>query len=153
MTIEEMRGYLGVTRKKFSEMYEIPVRTLENWESGVRKAPEYVTKLLERVVMEDKKMVCKEIMENALGLVEFGNIPEVEVGEEYKLLDIWDGEGETPCECNKAGSEGSYSYLLTNNGEDGESNVDVYVNYSFVVTDAADDPAEVYVKVTNIELI
>ena len=53
MSIQEMRALLGLSRASFSRIYKIPVRTLENWESGVRKCPDYVMYLLDRVVRED----------------------------------------------------------------------------------------------------
>lgn len=55
MTIQEMRELLNMSRARFSREYQIPLRTLENWESGARKAPEYVLRLLERAVCEDAK--------------------------------------------------------------------------------------------------
>lgn len=53
MTISEMRERLKVSRAEFSRMYNIPIRTLENWESGKSKCPDYVRQLLERAVLED----------------------------------------------------------------------------------------------------
>ena len=32
--------------KEFSEYLEIPYRTLQNWETGVRKCPDYLVKLI-----------------------------------------------------------------------------------------------------------
>ena len=64
MKIDEIRSISGLSRAEFSRRYEIPVRSLENWESGVRKCPGYVEKLLERCVREDfgiKKDKEKEI--------------------------------------------------------------------------------------------
>lgn len=55
MTIAEMREMLEESRTEFSKRYGIPLRALENWEAGSRKAPEYVLKLLERAVLEDVK--------------------------------------------------------------------------------------------------
>ena len=52
-TIKEIREYSGLSQAKFSEKYGIPKRSLENWESGRRKCPDYVTTLLERIVKED----------------------------------------------------------------------------------------------------
>lgn len=56
MTTKEMREYLNVSRAEFSRRYNIPVRTLENWESGKSQCPEYVRQLLERAVKEDVKV-------------------------------------------------------------------------------------------------
>lgn len=53
MEIKQIREMLGTTRPEFSRKYGIPVRTLENWESGKSKCPDYVMALLERVAKED----------------------------------------------------------------------------------------------------
>lgn len=55
MTIKEMREYLNVSRAEFSRRYNIPIRTLEDWESEKRIPPEYVVQLLERAVKEDSQ--------------------------------------------------------------------------------------------------
>lgn len=52
-TIKEIREYSGLSQAKFSEKYGIPKRSLENWESGSRKCPDYVISLLDRVVKSD----------------------------------------------------------------------------------------------------
>lgn len=54
MTIKEMRQQLGDTQHEFSERYQIPFRTIQNWESGLRTPPEYVIALLEERVRVDK---------------------------------------------------------------------------------------------------
>lgn len=51
---ERIRGILKVSRAEFSRRYSIPVRTLEDWDSGKRTPPVYVVSLLERVVKEDR---------------------------------------------------------------------------------------------------
>ncbi len=53
MTIKEIRTITGLSQKKFGELYNIPARTIENWEGGQRTCPIYVQKLLERAVLED----------------------------------------------------------------------------------------------------
>lgn len=55
MEIREMRAMLGESQQKFGDRYDIPLRTIQQWESGERKCPVYVAKLLERAVLEDKK--------------------------------------------------------------------------------------------------
>ena len=55
MELKEMRKLLGLSQAAFGKKYNIPVRTIEQWESGRRKAPIYVIELLERVVVEDSK--------------------------------------------------------------------------------------------------
>ena len=51
--IERIRSILGVSRAEFGRRYNIPIRTLEDWEWGKNKPPAYVVQLLERVVKED----------------------------------------------------------------------------------------------------
>lgn len=53
MTIKELRQRTGLSQKKFGDLYDIPLRTVQNWEGGVNIPPEYLVKLLERAVMED----------------------------------------------------------------------------------------------------
>ena len=53
MTIKELRTLTGLSQQAFSDKYEIPKRTIEDWETGRRKPPEYVVKLLERIIKED----------------------------------------------------------------------------------------------------
>ena len=53
MDIREMRAELGDTQSEFADRYHIPFRTIQNWETGVRKPPEYIINLLERQVKED----------------------------------------------------------------------------------------------------
>ena len=47
MTIHEMRARLGDTQSEFAARYNIPFRTVQNWETGVRTPPEYILELLE----------------------------------------------------------------------------------------------------------
>ena len=53
MSIRELRRQLGITQSEFSARYGIPFRTVQNWEAGVRKPPEYVEELLEHRIQED----------------------------------------------------------------------------------------------------
>ncbi len=55
MELKEMRKLLGLSQASFGDRYNIPVRTIQDWESGRRKAPIYVLELLERVVIEDSE--------------------------------------------------------------------------------------------------
>ena len=43
MNIREMRAQLGDTQSEFSARYHIPFRTVQNWETGMRKPPDYVS--------------------------------------------------------------------------------------------------------------
>lgn len=63
MTIQEIRKETGLSRAAFSKKYEIPVRTLEEWEAGRRKPPAYVLKLLEGATAADRKSGRQELAE------------------------------------------------------------------------------------------
>lgn len=60
---EEIRATLGISRAEFSRRYEIPIRTLEDWDGGRATAPEWVYMLLERVVNEDKNKEGEDMNE------------------------------------------------------------------------------------------
>ncbi|MDD4496308.1 MAG: helix-turn-helix domain-containing protein [Eubacteriales bacterium] len=53
MTIRKMRNHLGDTQSEFAARYNIPFRTIQNWETGVRKPPEYIINLLESRMKSD----------------------------------------------------------------------------------------------------
>ena len=52
---EQIRKSIGLSRAAFSRKYDIPLRTLEDWDAGVSSPPAYVLNLLERAVLEDKR--------------------------------------------------------------------------------------------------
>lgn len=53
MNIREMRMLLGDTQSEFAARYNIPFRTIQNWEAGVRTPPEYMISLLEDRIRTD----------------------------------------------------------------------------------------------------
>lgn len=55
MTIKELRQSTGLSQSAFSERFEIPRRTIEDWEAGRRNPPTYVTKLIELAIKSDTK--------------------------------------------------------------------------------------------------
>ena len=48
-----MRTRLGDTQSEFASRYNIPFRTVQNWETGLRKPPKYIMALLENRIRED----------------------------------------------------------------------------------------------------
>lgn len=46
MKIKDERLRLGLTQQQMADLTGIPFRTIQNWEGGQRKCPEYVEKLL-----------------------------------------------------------------------------------------------------------
>ena len=53
MDIRQLRMQLGDTQSEFAARYEIPFRTIQNWETGLRKPPDYMVRLLEHRIQED----------------------------------------------------------------------------------------------------
>lgn len=54
MTIKELRTASGMDRKDFAEHFNIPYRTLQNWELGTRECPEYLLDLIEYKLRNEK---------------------------------------------------------------------------------------------------
>ena len=46
MKIKEAREAAGLSRAEMSRVFEIPIRTLEEWDAGRRTPPPYVEKLI-----------------------------------------------------------------------------------------------------------
>lgn len=64
MTIREIRALTGLSQVKFGTKYHIPPHTIENWEMGTRRPPEYLLKLLERAVRDDFEATGKQTEAN-----------------------------------------------------------------------------------------
>lgn len=66
MTFKELRERSGMSRGQFAEYFDIPYRTVQNWElSGQnnpqgRKCPEYLLKLMEYKLVNEGKIKAGE---------------------------------------------------------------------------------------------
>ena len=65
--IKEIRNMTGLSQVDFAEKYNIPVRTIENWESNVRTPPTYVLDMLHQTVLNsierfivEERVVCEK---------------------------------------------------------------------------------------------
>lgn len=59
--IEEARRALGMSRAEMSRQFEIPIRTLENWDSGSRQCPVWAERLiLEKLERMKNEMESRE---------------------------------------------------------------------------------------------
>lgn len=47
LTIKELRATSGMTQQAFANFLHIPFRTIQNWEYGTRKPPEWAVELIE----------------------------------------------------------------------------------------------------------
>lgn len=52
--IKEIRQKWGVTQKQFSEITGIPKRTIESWEEEKRTPPEWLPKMIESYLKQEK---------------------------------------------------------------------------------------------------
>ncbi len=58
--VKELREQMGMNRREFSEYFNIPYRTVQDWEAEKRELPEYVLNLMvykaemEKLVKETK---------------------------------------------------------------------------------------------------
>lgn len=60
-TMKKLRAEAGLNRREFSDYMGIPLRTLEEWEAGRRRMPNYVLRLITYYVR-----MQKYIMENGI---------------------------------------------------------------------------------------
>lgn len=58
--IKELRESTGMNRKEFCDYFQIPYRTVTEWERDNRHAPEYVLRLLEYYIRSEKLMKKEE---------------------------------------------------------------------------------------------
>ena len=52
--IKELRESTGMNRKEFCDYFQIPYRTVTEWERDNRHAPDYVIRLLEYYIRMEK---------------------------------------------------------------------------------------------------
>lgn len=52
-SLKDTRDLLGISRAAFSRKYNIPIRTLENWDAGTSDAPAYVKTLIDYTLYSD----------------------------------------------------------------------------------------------------
>lgn len=55
MPFKELREKSGMSRKQFAEYFNIPYRTVQNWELGLRVCPEYLLDLMQYKLEKEKR--------------------------------------------------------------------------------------------------
>lgn len=55
MSIKEVREQIGMSRAEMSRVFDIPIRTLEDWDAGKSSPPPYVEKLIVDKLLTMKK--------------------------------------------------------------------------------------------------
>lgn len=56
MTIKELRAACGMTQKELSDYFNIPRRSIEDWETEKRTPPEYLVELIEYKLRAEGKI-------------------------------------------------------------------------------------------------
>ena len=56
--IKETRIKHGLSIKQVSDMTSVPYRSLQNWEAGVRKCPDYVTNMIVTMIEQSNLTHC-----------------------------------------------------------------------------------------------
>lgn len=52
----DLRKSTGMNRREFAEYFEIPYRTVQEWELGNRRIPEYLLRLMKyKICIEEEK--------------------------------------------------------------------------------------------------
>jgi len=73
MDVKKLRIMTRMTQRQFAEYFNIPKRTIENWEGGQRKPPPYVVELIEYKIRKER-----------LGML---RLKEIDHGEEKVLME------------------------------------------------------------------
>lgn len=58
--VKEIRAKTGMSQKKFAEYFDIPFRTIQDWEQGRRIPAPYVPKMMERILNNEFYANTKE---------------------------------------------------------------------------------------------
>lgn len=78
MTIKDLRTMSGMTQQEFANYFEIPKRTIENWEGGQRKCPEYLEKLIEyKLIKEGYTLKLVEYNEGEARILTEGSLEDI----------------------------------------------------------------------------
>ena len=62
--IKKLREQTGMNRKEFCEYFDIPYRTVTEWERGNRNAPDYVLRLLAYYIRMEKMVKDSNCVES-----------------------------------------------------------------------------------------
>ena len=57
MPIKQLRESTGFSQDKFAALAHIPAGTIQNWEQGTRKPPEYILFLIEQYLKSLQKQL------------------------------------------------------------------------------------------------
>lgn len=55
MSFKELRISSGMNKTEFAKYFNVPYRTIQNWDAGVRECPEYLMELMEYKLNNERK--------------------------------------------------------------------------------------------------
>ena len=58
--MKELRKKTGLSQSKFSAKFEIPVRTLQQWEQGISAPPEYLIRMMAYIMLLEENGQIKD---------------------------------------------------------------------------------------------
>ena len=58
--VRSLRDEMGMNRREFCDYYEIPYRTMVDWEAGKRKMPAYLLRLMEYKARMEKLIIAED---------------------------------------------------------------------------------------------
>ena len=58
--VRSLRDKMGMNRREFCDYYEIPYRTMVDWEAGKRKMPAYLLRLMEYKARMEKLIIAED---------------------------------------------------------------------------------------------
>ena len=56
--VRSLRDEMGMNRREFCDYYEIPYRTVVDWEAGKRKMPVYLLRLMEYKARMERMIIA-----------------------------------------------------------------------------------------------
>lgn len=125
--IQKWRENAMMSRKDMSRKFDIPVRTLENWDAEVNAPPDYVKKLiLEKLMIitsmkiEEKwREIMKEIPSDKNGNRPVGSWAVISTNGNDEFIDLYDNMVTAINNIGSTSFDKHVSYVLCNNTVDG----------------------------------
>lgn len=91
--IREVRIRHGLTQKQVSDITGVPLRSIENWEAGVRKCPNYVEKMVVDILDQkfgkpDHQTFLEELLEQLQSDLKYATSAETKIYIQNLINDI-----------------------------------------------------------------
>lgn len=111
--VRALRNDLKLNRREFCDYFNIPYRTVQDWECGKRTMPEYVLRLLEYKIRTDERLMEKSMKQQSQK-GENSSIHKMRISDYEEVHKLWlscDGVGLNELDDSRDGIE---RFLLRN---------------------------------------